>query len=92
MRMCSEDHNQAAQVVNSKLSTALDSLTKSLPQSRVVYVDIYNPLLELILHPQNYGELSSTIILFFLLFSLYAHTDVAKNLITHKLQGSYLSN
>ncbi|KAK6115731.1 hypothetical protein DH2020_008000 [Rehmannia glutinosa] len=55
IRVCAEQYNQAAQIVNSKLSAAIDSLTQSLPRSRVVYIDIYNPLLELIQHPQNYG-------------------------------------
>ncbi|KAH6780214.1 GDSL-like Lipase/Acylhydrolase superfamily protein [Perilla frutescens var. hirtella] len=55
MRMCSDEYNQAAQLVNSKLSPKIDSLTKSLPQSRVVYVDIYEPFLNLILQPQKYG-------------------------------------
>lgn len=56
-RVCAEVYNQAAQLVNAKLSPALDSLAKTLPQSRVVYIDIYNPLLNLIQYPQNYGEL-----------------------------------
>ncbi|KAL2512834.1 GDSL esterase/lipase EXL3 [Abeliophyllum distichum] len=54
-RMCSQKYNQAAQLVNSKFSSQCDSLTKKLPQSRVVYIDIYNPLLDLIQRPQNYG-------------------------------------
>ncbi|KAL6504768.1 hypothetical protein OROHE_023526 [Orobanche hederae] len=53
-RFCAEEYNQAAQLVNAKLSPTLDSLTQSLPQSRVVYVDIYNPLLDLIKYPQKY--------------------------------------
>ncbi|KAI3464805.1 hypothetical protein Pfo_021468 [Paulownia fortunei] len=56
LRVCAENYNQAAQLVNAKLSPELDSLNQSrLPQSRVVYIDIYNPLLDLIQHPQNYG-------------------------------------
>ncbi|KAL3634339.1 hypothetical protein CASFOL_021393 [Castilleja foliolosa] len=55
IRYCAEEHNQAAQTVNSKLSPALDSLAQSLPRSRVVYIDIYNPLLDLIKHPKKYG-------------------------------------
>ncbi|GER33982.1 GDSL esterase/lipase, partial [Striga asiatica] len=56
IRFCAEPYNQAAQIVNAKLSTALDSLTGTLPQSRVVYIDIYTPLLDLIMYPQKYGE------------------------------------
>ncbi|CAA0816654.1 GDSL esterase/lipase EXL3 [Striga hermonthica] len=55
IRFCAELYNQAAQIVNAKLSTALDSLTGALPQSSVVYIDIYNPLLDLIMYPQKYG-------------------------------------
>ncbi|KAG8389859.1 hypothetical protein BUALT_Bualt01G0022600 [Buddleja alternifolia] len=55
VRACSEEHNQAAQLLNAKLSSEIDSLAKRLTQSRVVYIDIYNPLLHLIQYPQNYG-------------------------------------
>ncbi|KAG6419711.1 hypothetical protein SASPL_116221 [Salvia splendens] len=54
-RMCSEEENQAAQMVNEKLSLELASLAKSLPQSKLVYVNIYDPLLDLIQQPQNHG-------------------------------------
>ncbi|KAG6422693.1 hypothetical protein SASPL_113071 [Salvia splendens] len=54
-RMCSEEENQAAQLVNDKLSPALTSLTKRLPQSKIVYINIYDPLLDLIQHPHNHG-------------------------------------
>ncbi|KAK4490257.1 hypothetical protein RD792_000919 [Penstemon davidsonii] len=55
LRDCAEDYNQAAQLVNVKLSNVLASLGQKLPQSRVVYIDIYNPFLDIIQHPQNYG-------------------------------------
>ncbi|KAL1822895.1 hypothetical protein ACET3Z_009673 [Daucus carota] len=54
-RMCVDRYNQAAQLYNAKLSSQLDTLGNTLPQSKVVYVDIYNPLLDLIQNPQNYG-------------------------------------
>ncbi|GAB4839195.1 hypothetical protein Ancab_028722 [Ancistrocladus abbreviatus] len=54
-RSCAEDHNQAAVLFNSKLSSVLESLKTQLPNSKLVYVDIYNPLLDLILHPDQYG-------------------------------------
>ncbi|KAK1392931.1 GDSL esterase/lipase EXL3 [Heracleum sosnowskyi] len=53
-RDCVETYNQAAQVYNSKLSSMLDTFA-STPQSRIVYVDIYSPLLDLIQNPRNYG-------------------------------------
>ncbi|GFP95234.1 GDSL esterase/lipase exl3 [Phtheirospermum japonicum] len=55
LRLCAEDYNRAALLVNAKLMHELDSLDRiSLPQSRVVYADVYNPLLDLIQHPQKY--------------------------------------
>ncbi|KAL1822894.1 hypothetical protein ACET3Z_009672 [Daucus carota] len=54
-RMCVDKFNQAAQLYNAKLSPKLDTLSNTLPQSKVVYIDIYNPLLNLIQNPQNYG-------------------------------------
>ncbi|KAM7466556.1 hypothetical protein LguiB_014118 [Lonicera macranthoides] len=54
-RECVEKYNQAAQLFNKKLSSKIDSLGKSLLESLVVYVDIYNPLLEIIHNPSNYG-------------------------------------
>ncbi|KAB1199982.1 GDSL esterase/lipase EXL3 [Morella rubra] len=55
LRVCSEKYNQAATLFNAKLSSNIDSLTRRLSNSRIVYVDVYNPLLDLIQNPQNYG-------------------------------------
>ncbi|KAI3913979.1 hypothetical protein MKW98_010791 [Papaver atlanticum] len=54
-RKCVENYNEAAQLFNSKLSSALDILTSKFVHGRAVYVDIYNPLQELIDHPHKYG-------------------------------------
>ncbi|XP_009786862.1 GDSL esterase/lipase EXL3-like [Nicotiana sylvestris] len=54
-RECIKKYNDGAQLANTKFSIAFDSLSKKLPQSRLVLVDIYNPLLDLILKPQKYG-------------------------------------
>ncbi|XP_030447041.1 GDSL esterase/lipase EXL3-like [Syzygium oleosum] len=54
-RACAEEYNAAAQLFNSKLSSKLDSLNSKLPRSKMVYVDIYNPLLDLIRFPRKYG-------------------------------------
>ncbi|KAM2770770.1 hypothetical protein COP1_016138 [Malus domestica] len=40
---------------NSKLSAELDDLKNNLPNSMLIYVDIYNPLLDMIINPTNYG-------------------------------------
>ncbi|XP_050126155.1 GDSL esterase/lipase EXL3-like [Malus sylvestris] len=54
-RDCDEKQNQASQLFNSKLSVEMDHLNKNLPNSRVVYIDIYNSLLDLIINPTKYG-------------------------------------
>ncbi|KAJ4848719.1 GDSL esterase/lipase exl3, partial [Turnera subulata] len=54
-RDCAQNYNEAAKLFNSKLSNKLDSLNGSLPNSRIVYVDVYNPLLDLIQNSENYG-------------------------------------
>ncbi|KAM7481039.1 hypothetical protein LguiB_005622 [Lonicera macranthoides] len=54
-RRCSKVRNQAAKLYNTKLLSQLDSLNASLPQARVVYIDIYNPLNDLIQNPTKYG-------------------------------------
>nr|XP_016503652.1 PREDICTED: GDSL esterase/lipase EXL3-like [Nicotiana tabacum] len=54
-RVCSQEYNEAAQLANTKFSTAINSSSKNLPQSKLVFIDIYNPLLGLIFNPQKYG-------------------------------------
>ncbi|KAI3922593.1 hypothetical protein MKX01_006282 [Papaver californicum] len=54
-RNCVKKYNEAAQLFNSKLSSALDKLTSEFVHGRAVYVDICNPLQELIDHPHKYG-------------------------------------
>ncbi|KAI4321652.1 hypothetical protein MLD38_035010 [Melastoma candidum] len=54
LRGCGEDYNQAAQMFNAKLSSRINYLN-SRPNSKMVYIDVYSPLLDLILHPQKYG-------------------------------------
>ncbi|KAK1554694.1 hypothetical protein Q3G72_016046 [Acer saccharum] len=54
-RECVEDYNQAAILFNKKLSAKLDSLSGSLSNSKIVYIDVYNPLLDIIQNPQKYG-------------------------------------
>ena len=55
-RQCGEGHNQLATLFNAKLTTLLDSLNKDMLDSRMVYLDIYNPLLDLIEHPEKNGK------------------------------------
>lgn len=55
-RLCVESQNEAAQLFNTNLLSELSSLAKKLPQSQLVFVDIYNPILDIIQNPQNYGN------------------------------------
>ncbi|CAN1824645.1 GDSL esterase/lipase EXL3 [Linum perenne] len=53
-RKCSEKYNKASELFNSKLSATLTTLNKNLGMdSRIVYLDVYNPLLDII---NNYGS------------------------------------
>ncbi|ESW06604.1 hypothetical protein PHAVU_010G061300 [Phaseolus vulgaris] len=54
VRGCSKKYNYAAKLFNSKLSKELDSLHNS-SKSRIVYIDVYNPILDIIQNYQNYG-------------------------------------
>ncbi|KAL0557546.1 hypothetical protein IC582_006090 [Cucumis melo] len=54
-RACVNEYNDAAKLFNGKLQTTLSYLQSTLPDSRVVYVDIYNPLLDVIQNYAKYG-------------------------------------
>ncbi|KAL3340794.1 hypothetical protein AABB24_029100 [Solanum stoloniferum] len=54
-RQCVDNLNQAAQLFNSKLEAYSSSQGNKLPNSRLVYVDTYNVLLDVIDNPQRYG-------------------------------------
>ncbi|CAN4077027.1 unnamed protein product [Withania somnifera] len=54
-RECAAEYNQAAQLANTKLSAAIASLSTNLTQSKLALIDIYNPLLDLIVNPQKHG-------------------------------------
>lgn len=75
LRLCAKDRNQAAQLYNSKLSTKLDLFAKKLPHTRVVYLDIYHPLLDIIQHPRNYGNYITTSSLRLKSFYIYCNVQ-----------------
>ncbi|ESW14082.1 hypothetical protein PHAVU_008G251600 [Phaseolus vulgaris] len=54
-RQCLEDENADSEKYNRKLTQRLSQLQATLPQSKIVYGDIYHPLLNLITNPQHYG-------------------------------------
>ncbi|KAL7117550.1 hypothetical protein ACP275_03G078200 [Erythranthe tilingii] len=54
-RNCFGKYNEIAQLFNGKLSAEIASLNERLSEARIVYIDIYTPLLDIILTPQKYG-------------------------------------
>lgn len=56
MRSCASGHNQVAQLYNSGLKEELQRLKTKHQGTKLVYVDIYTILLDMILHPNAYGK------------------------------------
>ncbi|XP_021727610.1 GDSL esterase/lipase EXL3-like [Chenopodium quinoa] len=54
-RSCVKEENEASILFNNKLFIELNSLNQKLVGSRFVYLDIYNPLLDLINNPSQSG-------------------------------------
>ncbi|GLT82611.1 hypothetical protein SLE2022_009720 [Rubroshorea leprosula] len=54
-RGCADDENHWALLYNSKLSAQIGPLKNSLPDLKIAYVDLYNPLLNIIQNPHKYG-------------------------------------
>ncbi|ESQ34432.1 hypothetical protein EUTSA_v10008086mg [Eutrema salsugineum] len=55
LKICSNLVNQGADLFNKKLSEKLNNLETTLPGAKFAYVDMYNPLLNLINNPQASG-------------------------------------
>ncbi|ESW32636.1 hypothetical protein PHAVU_001G004600 [Phaseolus vulgaris] len=54
-KKCAQRPNNLAQLFNTKLSNLLHSLNRNFPNSRNVFINIYDPLLDIILNYQKYG-------------------------------------
>lgn len=67
-RDCVESINQVVVVYNSKLSSSIVALNKSLPESRLVYCENYRELDELIHHPNQFGKLNFLIYIYLALY------------------------
>ncbi|CAH9054954.1 unnamed protein product [Cuscuta europaea] len=52
---CAEKYNEAAILVNSKFLAEINSLKEMLPQAKLVFLDAYQPILNLIQNPGQYG-------------------------------------
>lgn len=66
--ICMEPANVVAKLFNRKLATEVNNLNSLLPGSRSIYIDMYNPLLELVKNPQRYGR-TKNLFIFFYFFS-----------------------
>ncbi|GKB97442.1 GDSL esterase/lipase EXL3-like protein, partial [Tanacetum coccineum] len=55
VRECQEEGNQAAQSFNEMLKPQLQHFESSFPESKVAYIDFYNPVLNMIENPHQYG-------------------------------------
>ncbi|KAJ4916235.1 anther-specific proline-rich protein APG [Raphanus sativus] len=54
-KICNEDLNYAAQLFNAKLSISLGQLSRTLPNSTIVYGDIYSIFSKMLESPEDYG-------------------------------------
>ena len=74
---CAKDPNEASKMFNDKLSAELGYLNDNLPDAKVVYIDVYYSLLDLITNPNKYGNIpfsfiiSKGLLLLLLLFLRY---------------------
>ncbi|GAA0149881.1 hydrolase [Lithospermum erythrorhizon] len=55
-RSCSDQYNEGATLFNNKMATELQSLKAQLPHSKLVLVDIYSFVEDIIQKPQSYGQ------------------------------------
>jgi phospholipase/lecithinase/hemolysin len=54
-RFCLEHHNKDSVLYNEKLQNLLPQIEASLPGSKFLYADVYNPMMEMIQNPSKYG-------------------------------------
>ncbi|CAH2046917.1 unnamed protein product [Thlaspi arvense] len=59
-RNCSDKLNKMALQFNAKLSPALEALGKESPGSKIVFIDVYDTLYDMIENPKNYGKYQYT--------------------------------
>lgn len=59
-RGCSSGHNEIAVMCNAGLSKGMEALGAKYPGTRLVFMDIYGFLLDMMMHPHAYGFKQST--------------------------------
>ncbi|PHU21008.1 GDSL esterase/lipase EXL3 [Capsicum chinense] len=58
LKICVGEYNRAALMTNAKLASKIDSLSGKLPQSELLYINIYDPLLDLIVNRDKYVSIN----------------------------------
>ena len=66
-RRCVDEENLDSKMYNQKLAKRLPKIQTLLPGSRIVFVDIYKPLMDMINRPQKYGKLCQKILIIIML-------------------------
>ena len=56
-RICVYQQNIDSQLYNNKLQALTSRLQAEYNGTRVLYVDIYNPLMDMIKNPRHYGKI-----------------------------------
>ena len=56
-RVCVNHQNFDSQAYNDKLQTLTSRLQAQHNRTKVLYVDIYNPMMDMIMNPHKYGKL-----------------------------------
>ncbi|XP_047251536.1 GDSL esterase/lipase At1g58525-like [Capsicum annuum] len=54
-RNCVDSVNEKVYMFNNKLSTEINSLSNKFPDAKMVYIDVYNIMLDLLNNPTKYG-------------------------------------
>ena len=60
---CADDENRDAQSYNQKLISLLAKIEPTLPGAKLVYADIFSPLIDSIIYPSKYGTNSNSLYL-----------------------------
>lgn len=92
-RECVDLRNQAAKSFNSKLAQQLKMLEANLPGSKVIYIDIYTILDNLIWRPSDYGNSilhHMTSICYFVRMLCTSNDPFALSLFKNLILGSHL--
>lgn len=72
-RKCVDDENKDAESYNHKLIPFLNNLNSTLPGAKLVYADIYTPIIDMVTNPKKYGTFSYPYNFLYFLLSIPTH-------------------